>query len=198
MEVTGVPHGPGRTPVGARSRGALVSGDALYLRRPGGPRDAALALVALAFGYGGWAAACEPVALPRPRSDWERCVAEFQDLARGDHRGLPPTFAARYSEYQSSERFRHAAAPEYRPGPETRKFRRLVPAPLRRAISALRSRIGSTRKRRVKQKSFVRMERLLRDLQAPYRTWGERWGFEIFVSSLESRLTSVREPRLIK
>lgn len=198
MEVMGTPHDPARTPIGARSRGALVSGDALYLRRPGGPRDAELALTSLAFGYGGWAAACDPICVATARSDWQRSVAEFQGLARGDHRGLPPTFAARYSEHESSERFRHAAPTECRPARGARMYRRLLPAPLRRAISALRNRLGSARGRRKKQRSIVRMAGILRDLQAPYRTWGERWGFGMFIASLESRLTSVGQSRLIK
>ncbi|MBU6148340.1 MAG: FkbM family methyltransferase [Actinomycetales bacterium] len=92
-----------RLPLGARARGQAVHTDLLYLRRPDGVNNAALAYASLALGHASRTAECLP--LPPQRSSWGRLVEEFQELLAARADPLPPEWAEVVTEEQWQAQF---------------------------------------------------------------------------------------------
>ena len=92
----GIETTPSRGPVGARAKGQLSWGDALYFRKPENAERSALAFVALNFGYADYARSCFPIG---------DMVYPFESIVASLETTLPPTFSDKYSANESRARF---------------------------------------------------------------------------------------------
>ncbi len=100
----GIGTTPSRGPVGARAKGQLSWGDALYFRKPENAERSALAFIALSFGYADYARSCFPIAEVVYPSIHE-LLTEFESLVASLKTKLPPTFSDKYSANESRARF---------------------------------------------------------------------------------------------
>jgi len=100
----GVETVPSRGPIGARAKGQLTWGDALYFRRPENAERSALAFCALAFGYSDYARTCFPLG-PVVYPAINKLLKEFEDIVKLMPNKLPQTFADVYSQIDSKQRY---------------------------------------------------------------------------------------------
>ena len=93
-----------RGPVGARAKGQLSWGDALFFKSPDNAERSSLAFCALAFGYSDFARECFPIEkFTNPAL--ENVLKEFKKLTEDLPQKLPPSLADVYSESESKNRY---------------------------------------------------------------------------------------------
>ena len=100
----GVPTTSSRGPVGARAKGQLSWGDALFFKNPNNAEREYLAFCALAFGYSDFARDCLPIE-KFTNSQLEVMLNEFEKIIIGMSHKLPRSFADIYSESESRNRY---------------------------------------------------------------------------------------------
>ena len=100
----GIGTTPSRGPVGARAKGQLSWGDALYFRKPENAERSALAFAALNFGYADYARSCFPIGDIVYPSIHE-LLTKFESVVASLETTLPPTFSDKYSANESRARF---------------------------------------------------------------------------------------------
>lgn len=93
-----------RGPLGARAKGQLSWGDALFFKNPDNAERDSLAFCALAFGFSDFARDCLPIEkFTNPKL--EKILKEFEKITIDLSQKLPPSFIDIYSESESKNRY---------------------------------------------------------------------------------------------